>query len=105
MKYIPLMALLLCQTIAIGAEELPEFKTQVTPYNAPRIILAQLPEAGREAAEEAAETVCEDYTSEAECAAAPACIWEEDECFDADDLDDDDLGDDDVGDEVDGDGP
>jgi hypothetical protein len=98
MKYIPLMALLLCQTIAIEAEELPEFKTQVTPYNAPRIILAQLPEAGREAAEEAAETVCADYTSEAECAAVPACIWEEDECFDADD-----LGDEDVGDEVDDD--
>jgi hypothetical protein len=104
MKYIPLVALLLCQTIAIGAEELPEFKTQVTPYNAPRIILAQLPEAGREAAEE----VCEDYTSEAECAAAPACTWEEDECFDADDLGDDDLGDDgdgDDGDGDDGDGP
>ena len=41
MKYIPLVALLLCQTSAIGAEELPALNAQVTPYNAPQIILAQ----------------------------------------------------------------
>ena len=84
MRYIPLVALLLCQTIAIGAEELPAFTTQVTPYNAPPIILAQ---------EEDEE--CGDNTSEAKCIAAPSCTWTDGECVDVDDLDVDDLNDDD----------
>lgn len=82
MKYIPLVALLLCQTIAIGAEELPAFRTQVTPYNAPPIILAQDEddEPDDEGTGTGAEAACEDNTTKAECEAA-ACTWtEEDGC-------------------------
>ena len=77
MKYIPLVALLLCQTSAIGAEELPALKTQVTPYNAPRIILAQVDD---DADTDDAD-LCEDNTSKADCEAAGECTWtEEDGC-------------------------
>ncbi|MGH8568283.1 MAG: hypothetical protein ACREXX_03780 [Gammaproteobacteria bacterium] len=87
MKYIPLVALLLYHTIAIGAEELPAFKTQVTPYNAPPIILAQ--EDDEEETDEdgtGAEAGCEENTSKAECEAAPDCVWTDgDECVGVDD--------------------
>ena len=87
MKYIPLVALLLCQTIAIGAEELPEFKTQVTPYNAPRIILAQVDDdADTDDADTDDADLCEDNTSKADCEAAGECTWtEEDGCVSDDD--------------------
>jgi hypothetical protein len=78
MRYIPLVALLLYQTIAIGAEELPALKAQVTPYNTPPIILAQQEE--NEGTD--AEAACEENTTEAECAAAPDCTWTDDECVD-----------------------
>jgi hypothetical protein len=82
MKYIPLVALLLCQTIAIGAEELPALKAQVTPYNAPQIILAQEGEDDDTDDEgTGAGAGCEDNTSKAECEAAGECTWtEEDGC-------------------------
>jgi len=82
MKYIPLVALLLCQTSAIGAEELPALKTQVTPYNAPRIILAQEEEDDDTDDEgTGAGAGCEDNTSKADCEAAGECTWtEEDGC-------------------------
>lgn len=82
MKYIPLVALLLCQTIAIGAEEFPAFKAQVTPYNAPQIILAQVDDdddTGDADTDDA--DPCEDIPSKGECEAAPDCTWEEDECY------------------------
>ena len=83
MRYIPLVALLLYQTIAIGAEELPALKAQVTPYNAPPIILAQQEEAQQEEDEgTGAEAECDENTTEAECAAAPDCTWTDDECVD-----------------------
>jgi len=87
MKYIPLVALLLCQTSAIGAEELPALKTQVTPYNAPRIILAQVDDdadtddADTDDADTDDADLCEDNTSKADCEAAGECTWtEEDGC-------------------------
>ncbi len=78
MRYIPLVALLLYQAIAIGAEELPALKAQVTPYNAPPIILAQQ----EDDEGTGAEAECDENTSEAECAAAPDCAWTDDECVD-----------------------
>lgn len=85
MKYIPLVALLLCQTIAIGAEEFPAFKAQVTPYNAPPIILVQQEDDEDLDEEDDEETGddpgCEDITSKGECEAAPDCTWDEDECY------------------------
>ena len=87
MKYIPLVALLLYQTSAIGAEELPALKTQVTPYNAPQVILAQ--EGEDDATDDegtAADPGCEDNTSKADCEAAGECTWtEEDGCVSDDD--------------------
>ena len=84
MKYIPLVALLLCQTSAIGAEELPALKAQVSPYNAPPIILAQDEE--DESDKDASDPVCEDNTSKADCEAAGECTWtEEDGCVSDDD--------------------
>lgn len=84
MKYIPLVAFLLCQTIAIGAEELPASKTQVTPYNAPPVILAQDEE--DESGKDESDPGCEENTSKAECEAAGECTWtEEDGCVSADD--------------------
>jgi hypothetical protein len=89
MKYIPLVALLLCQTIAIGAEELPALKTQVTPYSAPRIILAQAQEEEDDDTDDegtGAGEGCEDNTSKADCEAAGECTWtEEDGCVSDDD--------------------
>ena len=87
MKYIPLVALLLCQTIAIGAEDLPALKAQVTPYNAPQIILAQEGEDDDTDDEgTSAGAGCEDNTSKAECEAAGECTWtEEDGCVSEDD--------------------
>jgi hypothetical protein len=78
MRYIPLVALLIYQTIAIGAEEIPALKAQVTPYNAPPIILAQQ----EEDEGTGAEAECDENTTEAECAAAPDCTWTDDECVD-----------------------
>lgn len=83
MKYIPLVALLLCQTSAIGAEQLPALKTQVTPYNAPPTILAQ-DEDGKKDDDSTlpgdvgtgAEAVCEDHMTKGECEAA-GCTWAE----------------------------
>jgi len=84
MKYIPLVALLLCQTIAIGAEELPALKAQVTPYNAPPVILAQDEE--DEGDKDASDPGCEDNTSKADCEAAGECTWtEQDGCVSDDD--------------------
>ncbi len=87
MKYIPWVALLLCQTIAIGAEELPVLKAQATPYNAPQILLAQEGEDDDTDDEgTGAEAGCEDNTSKAECEAAGECTWtEEDGCVSNDD--------------------
>jgi hypothetical protein len=79
MRYIPLVALLLYQTIAIGAGELPA--AQVTPYNAPPIILAQQEEQEEDEGT-GAEAACDENTTEAECAAAPDCTWTDDECVD-----------------------
>jgi hypothetical protein len=81
MRYIPLVALLLYQTIAIGAEELPALKAQVTTYNAPPIILAQQEEQEEDEGT-GAEAGCDENTTEAECAAAPDCTWTDDECVD-----------------------
>jgi hypothetical protein len=78
MRYIPLVALLLYQTIAIGAEELPALTAQVTPYNAPPITLAQ--QEDDEGTDDEAQ--CDENTTEAECAAAPDCTWTDDECVD-----------------------
>jgi hypothetical protein len=84
MKYIPLVAFLLCQTIAIGAEELPASKAQVTPYNAPPVILAQDEE--DESGKDEADPGCEENTTKADCEAAGECTWtEEDGCVSDDD--------------------
>ncbi|MGH8565785.1 MAG: hypothetical protein ACREXW_17515 [Gammaproteobacteria bacterium] len=86
MKYIPLAALLLCQTIAIGAEELPAFRTQVTPYNAPPIILAQDEEDDPDDEGTDVEAACEENATKAECEVAGGCTWtEEDGCVSDDD--------------------
>lgn len=82
MRYIPLVALLLYQTNAIGAEELPALKAQVTPYNTPPIILAQQEDDDVDDEGTAAEAECDENTTEAECAAAPDCTWTDDECVD-----------------------
>ncbi|MGH9897057.1 MAG: hypothetical protein ACREA0_34690 [bacterium] len=87
MKYIPLVALLLYQNIAIGAEEFPAFKAQVTPHNAPQIILAQEEGEDEDDGDSDDDVTdddpgCEDLTSKGECEAAGDCTWtEEDGCY------------------------